>query len=116
MGLADCHRDYRSFFSFIYTVINGSCPALVKQLCAVGGGKGVLSSPGKNCRVKNAVLDIIILINFSQEDRGHTKGEPVLGAPPYTHTHAYTYTITKTKYKNYKNKTIIHRKYKHTYT
>ena len=42
---------------------------------------------------------IIIIINFSQTDRGHTKGEPVLGAPPYIHyeTHTYTHTITRTK-------------------
>ena len=35
----------------------------------------------------------LFFINFSQKDRGHTKGKPVLGAPPYTHT------ITKTKCK-----------------
>ena len=29
----------------------------------------------------------LFIINFSQKDRGHTKGEPVLGAPPYTHTY-----------------------------
>ena len=26
---------------------------------------------------------VIIIINLSHKDRGHTKGEPVLGAPPY---------------------------------
>ena len=31
---------------------------------------------------------IIIIINLSHEDRGHTKGDPVLGAPPYKHTYA----------------------------
>ena len=43
------------------------------------------------------IIIIIVIINFSQKDRGHTKGEPVLGAPQYTHT--YIHTITKTKYK-----------------
>ena len=31
----------------------------------------------------------LFIINFSQKDRGHTKGEPVLGAPPYTHVHTH---------------------------
>ena len=51
-------------------------------------------------------LFILFIINFSQKDRGHTKGEPVLGAPPYTHT------ITRTKYK----KTISHYIYTYTHT
>ena len=32
---------------------------------------------------------IYLLFNFSQKDMGHTKGEPILGAPPYTHIHTY---------------------------
>ena len=48
---------------------------------------------------RKAIQSIIYLfiINFSQKDRGHTKGEPVLGAPLYTHTYIHTY--------NYKDKT-----------
>ena len=45
VGLADCHKDYCSFSFFLYTVLN-SCPALLTQLCAGGGGKGVSSSLG----------------------------------------------------------------------
>ena len=37
------------------------------------------------------ILGYVIIINFSQKDRGHTKGEPVLGAPPYTHTYIHTH-------------------------
>ena len=33
----------------------------------------------------------LFIINFSQKDRGHTKGEPVLGVPPYTHSYIHTY-------------------------
>ena len=76
------------------------------------------------------IITIIVIINFSQKDRGHTKGKPVLGAPPYTHTYIhiqlrrqntkkqaktinkYTYTHTW-NLSNYKH--IIKKYYTHTY-
>ena len=33
----------------------------------------------------------LFIINFSPKDRGHTKGEPVLGVPPYTHSYIHTH-------------------------
>ena len=45
------------------------------------------------------IIIIIVIINFSQKDRGHTKGEPVLGAPQCTHTYIHTITRQNTKNK-----------------
>ena len=41
---------------------------------------------------------LFIYSNFSQKDRGHTKGEPVLSALRYTHMYIHTY--------NYKDKQV----------
>ena len=49
----------------------------------------------------------VFIINFSQKDRGHTKGKPVLGAPPYTHTYIHTYNY-KDKIQRNKQKLYIH--------
>ena len=38
-----------------------------------------------------ATIYLFIYYQFSQKDRGHTKGENVLSAPPYTHTYIHTH-------------------------